>query len=406
MTYSTNGDQTPKKTEIKSVVIKNTTSPEEKRNGSQNWIVICNVQEILKFDLSKNLRISYNDAISSDGKRIKNRNATHKAIYRSFEEEPERFIQRNSGFTVVCDELKQTNKEEYGINTISLTNASLINGGQTQGEIKRYFDEYGDAFAENINKNTNIKIEVIVEKDQHEVHEISVARNNSTNVSDLSKLGNMGYFEEMNNKMVAVLGDAGKLQDSETSDGIPTQTLLQILRAMTPVELKGGREKWTKDIVFAYSRKGGCLTDYGKRYEARLEGKKVNSSNFDEVLDFYCEFCPTAWTLYAKWISDKDWIQFWKKGKGSEKIGKYNEKTDSFELTWAIVCPLLFGLQEFIDVGTSKYEEPEGFDKIQYMKDIMSEFKEHKYIPQEFAKSKSTYLILRDAVKANKEANN
>ena len=106
MTYSTNGDQTPKKTEIKSVVIKNTTSPEEKRNGSQNWIVICNVQEILKFDLSKNLRISYNDAISSDGKRIKNRNATHKAIYRSFEEEPERFIQRNSGFTVVCDELK------------------------------------------------------------------------------------------------------------------------------------------------------------------------------------------------------------------------------------------------------------------------------------------------------------
>ena len=54
-----NVDQTTKKTEIKSVVIKNTTSQKKKRKGSQNWIIICNVKEILKFDLSKNQRISY-----------------------------------------------------------------------------------------------------------------------------------------------------------------------------------------------------------------------------------------------------------------------------------------------------------------------------------------------------------
>ena len=62
MSIDTNVDQTTKKTEIKSVVIKNTTSPEEKRKGSQNWIIICNVKEILKFDLSKNLRILKNGA--------------------------------------------------------------------------------------------------------------------------------------------------------------------------------------------------------------------------------------------------------------------------------------------------------------------------------------------------------
>ena len=39
-------------------------------------------KEILKFNLSKNLRIAYGDAIGEDGKRIKNRNAIHKSIYR------------------------------------------------------------------------------------------------------------------------------------------------------------------------------------------------------------------------------------------------------------------------------------------------------------------------------------
>ena len=353
MSNDINVDQTTKKTEIKSVVIKNTTSPEEKRKGSQNWIIICNVKEILKFDLSKNLRISYGDAIGADGKRIKNRNAIHKAIYSSFEDSPERFIQRNSGFTVVCDELKQNNKEEYGINTISLLNASLINGAQTQGEIRRYFEEYGDAFEENLNNNTNIRIEVIVEKDQHEVHEICVARNSSTNVSDLSKLGNMGYFKDMNQKMIDELGEDKKLQQSETSDGVPTQTLLQILRAMTPKFLK--EDNWSKDMVVAYSGKGRCLTDYGKMYEAEEQSKKDNSSYSEPILDFYREFCPQAWRLYEKWVSDPDWIPYWKKNDNHKKIGKYNEKDGSFELTWAVVCPLLFGLQEFIEEGTYKY---------------------------------------------------
>jgi len=400
MSIDTDVDQTTKKTEIKSVVIKNTTSPEEKRKGSQNWIIICNVKEILKFDLSKNLRISYGDAIGADGKRIKNRNAIHKAIYSSFEDSPERFIQRNSGFTVVCDELKQNNKEEYGINTISLSNASLINGAQTQGEIRRYFEENGEAFVENLNNNTNIRIEVIVEKDQHEVHEISVARNSSTNVSDLSKLGNMGYFKDMNQKMIDELGEDKTLQQSETSDGVPTQTLLQILRAMTPKFLK--EDNWSKDMVIAYSGKGKCLTDYGKMYEAEEKSKKDNSSYSEPILDFYREFCPEAWRLYEKWVSDPDWIPYWKKSDGYKKIGKYNEKDGSFELTWAIVCPLLFGLQEFIEEGTFNYDEPQGFDKKKYMDTIMSEFKDHKFIPQEFAKDKSTYLILRDAILENR----
>ena len=87
----------------------------------------------------------------------------------------------------------------------------------------------------------------------------------------------MGYFKDMNQKMIDEFGEEKKLQQSETSDGVPTQTLLQILRAMTPKFLK--EDNWSKDMVVAYSGKGRCLTDYGKMYEAEEQSKKDNSSN-------------------------------------------------------------------------------------------------------------------------------
>ncbi len=394
MTNSNYGDQTPKKTEIKCCVVKNTTSPEEKNNGSMNFVLVCKVSEILKFDLEKNLRISYSDATN------KNRNATHKAIYDSFDYDPDRFIQRHSGFTAVCDNLKQTSKEEYGINTVVLENASLINGGQSQGEIRKWFEHNADAIKDKWD-NTNIRIEVIVEKDEHEVHEICVARNDSTNVSDLSKLGNSKYFDDLNDAMVSELGSDFELQLSETDDKLPTQTMLQVLRAITPKSLKG--DSWSKDMVAAYSGKRRCLINYKDRFDAEKESQKENSSYTDPILDFYRSFAPQAWKLYLDWTSDKDWIQYWKrktKTMDHQRMGKYNEKDDTFELTWAIVCPVLFGLQNFIQETPNGwiYDEPKSFDKKAYMDFVMAQFKENKYVPQDFAKEKSTYLLLRDQV--------
>ena len=376
-----------KTVKIKSVVIKNTTSPEEKKHGSMNWTIICNVREILKFDLSKNLRISYGDAST------KNRNAVHKAIYNSFDDEPKRFIQRNSGFTIVCDELKQTNKEEYGINTITLTNPSLINGGQTQGEIKRWFEENGEDIE--YNTNTNIKIDVIVEKNQHEVHEICVARNNSTNVSDLSILGNKGRFNAINENMISVFGkDQGTLQMSETDEGVPTQTLLQILRAMTPKTLKESLLK--ENPITAYSGKGKCLTDYENEFAREEETRKESPSYRSPLLEFYRSFAPIAWKTYLDWVSKKEWLVFWKKSDNFKKLGKYNNQNDEFTLTWAIICPLLYGFQHFVHEKADGWvlEIPKEFDEKEYMKFIVEGFKSANFVPQEYAKDKSTYLLI------------
>ena len=81
-------------------------------------------------------------------------------------------------------------------------------------------------------------------------------------------------------------------------------------------------------------------------------------------------------------------------------MGKYNEKDDTFELTWALACPVLFGLQDFIHETPNGwiYDQPKSFDKKAYMDFVIQQFKEHRYVPQDFAKDKSTYLLLRDAV--------
>ena len=68
------------------------------------------------------------------------RNGVHRAIESTMKREPDRFINRNSGMTIACSaaEIDDTKK------VAKLKDASLINGAQTQGEIRRFFTEMQD----------------------------------------------------------------------------------------------------------------------------------------------------------------------------------------------------------------------------------------------------------------------
>ena len=138
MSNVTVADQTAKKTEkLTSILVKNTTSPEEKNNGSMHYTIVCSIAEILKLNVFENLRIAYSSEDTK--KRITPR---HKEISASFEDAPDRFIQRHSGFTVICNEIKVSSPQEYGINIVTLENASLINGAQTQDLLRLILEDY------------------------------------------------------------------------------------------------------------------------------------------------------------------------------------------------------------------------------------------------------------------------
>ena len=390
MSNNINADQTANKTEkLTAVVVKNTTSPEEKKNGSMHYTIVCSLKEILNLNVFENLRIAYTSDES-----IKRITPKHKEIYQSFEDAPDRFIQRHSGFTVICNDIKVSSPQEYGINTVTLDNASLINGAQTQDLLKNLLEDYEGVEAY---ENVNIRVEVLVEKAQDERIEIAIARNTSTNVSNLSIMGKKRYFDPLEIGVTNILGNDHRLQKSETDDGIPTQTLLQTLRTMTPKEIRDEYKSLKDSPVKSYSGKAMVLNEYKDMVDAEADGRVKNSRFESSVLNYYRSFAGYAWIEYGKWSSDKDWIPLWKKSDNYKKIGKYNQKDDSFDLTWAILCPLLYGLQHFLyeeKSGSWKIKYSNSFDKKAYMNYVLDRFKDSGFEPQTFAKDRAYYQDL------------
>ena len=390
MSNNINADQTANQTEkLTAVVVKNTTSPEEKKNGSMHYTIVCALKEILNLNVFENLRIAYTSDES-----IKRITPKHKEIYQSFEDAPNRFIQRHSGFTVICDEIKVSSPQEYGINTVTLENASLINGAQTQDLLKNLLEDYEGVEAY---ENVNIRVEVLVEKAQDERIEIAIARNTSTNVSNLSIMGKKRYFDPLEIGVTNILGNDHRLQKSETDDGIPTQTLLQTLRTMTPKEIRDEYKSLKDSPVKSYSGKAMVLNEYKDMVDAEANGRVKNSRFESSVLNYYRSFAGYAWIEYGKWSSDKDWIPLWKKSDNYKKIGKYNQKNDSFDLTWAILCPLLYGLQHFLyeeKSGSWKIKYSNSFDKKAYMNYVLDRFRDSGFEPQTFAKDRAYYQDL------------
>ena len=375
-------------------IIRNTTSFEESQNNSRNFTLVCPLKEILGINIEENLRIAYGDKDSS--KKI---TPIHKDIRESFDEAPDRFIQRHSGFTVVCDELIMGQKKDGGVTEVELINCSLINGAQTQQVLADLLSEY----SESAYSKYNVRVEVIEEKNRPERIEIAIARNTTNNVSDLSQMGKKEYFDMLDPSCKKVIGK--EVQKSETDsleNFIPTQTLLQVNRTFVPkVIRKDESDKdmiaLDKQIVRSYSGKSMVLKDYKKYWDHE---KKMNETSGYEypILKFYREFSGLAWKTYEAWMHDPDWIDLFKKNEktGADRIGNINEKTGEFTLSWAALCPTLYGLQHFI------HEKPEGwtinipsnFDKKAYMKTVFDLLKDYAFNPQDFAKNKGVYLEL------------
>ena len=359
-------------------VVRNTTSPSEKANGSMNYVLVLPVKEIFKFDVDENLRIYFGEDDS-----IKNRTPIHKEIFRSFEEDPQRFVQKNSGFTVVCNSLTNDNAGDFGLSNVTLKNASLINGAQSQGELKKFFDE---GHTDQEHHDADVRVEVIVETNAEARIDIANARNSSTNVTNLSKLGGYSYFEDLEKSMKTYNPD-WKIAINETDNGIPTQTLLQVIRTMIPMEIREKYKKLAESETKSYSGKASVLSEF------KIFKDNDNGQDYSEIYDFYINFAPYAWETYLEWLNHNDWMKFYKK---NEKIGKYSERDDVFELSWGIMCPFLSGLQNFVieDSDGPKLKYPKDFNKGDYVANVISSFSKSDSNPQTYAKDRSSYLSL------------
>jgi hypothetical protein len=121
-------------TRLRYETIRNLTSPEEKANGARSYFANMPIEELLKLDTIANLRDYIPDHPG------KQRTLTHKAIGETLRQKQDRFIQLSGGITVSATDVEIDDNKKI----ITVKKGSIINGAQTQGEIRMLLDEIAE----------------------------------------------------------------------------------------------------------------------------------------------------------------------------------------------------------------------------------------------------------------------
>ena len=320
--------------------IRNVTSPEEKENGSRTFVMNLPAEEILKVDTVHNLR----DYIPAHtGKR---RNGVHTAIANTIENNPTRFITLHSGFVISAADVKVDDEAKK----LTLRRASLINGAQSQGEIRRYFDICAEKKEEP--NRFNVRAEVIVDSDSEFIVETAIARNTSTQVAALSQAGKRKAFDALENGFQRFYPKL-KLRKSETDtepDFVDTERLLQLCTALMPDELIDGT--FVANKLKAYKQRAQCRADFEEAAFATLADRDRAEHDYSEEElkkliakhQYYVDIAPQAWKSYQYWRSNPKWAGKYLQERTSAIVRDEGEHT----VADGIVFPILSALSLFV----------------------------------------------------------
>jgi hypothetical protein len=313
--------------------IRNLTSPDEKKSGTRTYFANLPAAEILKLDTVENLR-QYIPEL-----RPGKRNKVHEAIAETIRDNPDEFIVLNSGFTVCAAECVVNEEKKE----VRLGCSSLINGAQSQGEIKRYLaecEEKGEAA-----KDFYVRAEIIVVDESDFVTNVAIARNTATKVSELAQSGKKKKFDELEVSFLKVFPDA-KLRKSDTDpvDTIDTERVIQLCAAMMPLELVGD-DRFISSKLKAYKNKAQCRVDFEKAHDELDKEEPERDQKLIEMYRYYVDMAPYAWNAYQEYRTHVAW-----RGKRLRKETKAVKRKSNQELTIAdgLVFPIISALSLFV----------------------------------------------------------
>ncbi len=298
---------------------RNISAPEDEQANRKIYSGHAPTSSVLELDDNENVREYLVDA---KGKQRQRPTLVHQAIRKTLKDTPDQFSVLNGGMVIVAKKATVDDAKKI----IYLERPSIINGSQTQGELKRYFEESNGQPIE----IPSIRFEIIVTDDPDLVAEISIARNFQNDVRAISIAGRLGQLDDLENAMQpAFLGS--KLRKSESDlvgdgDFLDTEKLIQVILALMPVsELQGLDEKIdASNKVFCYSQKTKCL----KMYQ-RMEDNKPSDA-YNCALDL----APIAWKLYNDWKSHQGF-------KGTKLRSIVREGSEIIDVPDGIIFPII-----------------------------------------------------------------
>lgn len=393
-TQKTNNGVSSGNISIKTEQVRNLTSDSERSNGSACYFANIKPHQILKIGTSRNLR-----GYIAEHKESK-RNQVHIQIAQTLVDESDRFIQKNSGFTLVTDQIEVKEKE------IRLNNPSIVNGGQTQGELRRFLDLYELAESDS-EADFDTRIEILVEPDEDMQTEIAISRNTTTKVQSVSQAGARKHLDDLFNSMISHNSDY-RINRSETDqEPIDTLLLLQITRLFMPDNVRSPSDPdriSESEILKSYKNKGKCLEEFSESYSKK-----------DVQYDFIVNFAPKAWDAYLFWRSHKNWVgtnlqaKYGKKDERKKTIGTRKGGNGPWtDIVPGVLFPVLYGLHNFVEEISPKVWDiviPDIFDVDRYLKtakEIIT--RDCNYDPYVMGRSIGAYMTLSENPKSLKAA--
>lgn len=376
--------RTPQKVRISFQAIRNLTAPEEKISGVQTYFANIPVRELDKIPTGHNLR----DYIAEHNAR--KRNQVHRAIRRTIEIEPDRFINRNSGVTICCSGLEVDEKGQ----TLTLRDASLVNGAQTQGEIRGYLRDLDEAEnGEVMHPEFHVRAEINVDPDESSIIETAIARNTATAVKSISQAGARGILEELHATFVATTGRP--ITMSETDDdpnAVDTKHLLQLCRLVMPKELAPSQSE--AEVLKPYKNKEKCLQEFAEWYRDSSENKEARAR-----YEFTVQIAPIVWQEFERLNSHDAWNGH-HMHETTKRGGRAVRRDDKKRVVWVapgILFPMIKALSAFVgrdSKGHWKIKYPSIFQEEELISRAVKQFRGHELDPYVMGRSVGAYEAL------------
>jgi hypothetical protein len=312
---------------------RNIGCPEDTENGRKVFSGHAPVTSVLDLSTDENVRDYLLDA---EGKQRRRETLVNKEIRQTLESHPETFSILNGGIVIVAraHEVDEQKKILY------LKRASIINGSQTQGVLKDFYQSEDLLL---LLPTIHVKYELIVTDDEDLIGEISIARNFQNDVASISIAGRRGQLDELERSLKKKLPGT-KLQKSETElseDYVVTERLLQVVTALIPPTLwPKSAEADNPNKVYTYSMKAKCLREFQEIYRKAKDKKDPEHERAKELYQFYLDIAPEALQLYDKWKSHQGFA-----GTGIRSITR--DKREIVEVPDGLIFPILASLSAF-----------------------------------------------------------
>ncbi|UVI38607.1 AIPR family protein [Qipengyuania spongiae] len=363
-------------------VLRNVTTPDEAENGATTYSVVMPAEEILKVGTDDNLR----DYIPEHNK--KQRSMVHRAIASTIRNERDRFSQLNSGFLIGSSKVELDDKNRK----ITLYDASINNGAQSQGEIRMYFEECAQIGIKP--ELFFIRAEIGIEPDRSNRIKIAIARNTATKVQDISKAGKQGYFDELDVRFRRDFPN-WEIAKSETDIGenlVDPRFLLQILWALIPDELAPKSRQSIDSRIRSYKNAAACLTDF-----IRVHDKKESDPASKRIYEYFLDMAGTSWELYQHWKTSEVWSS--KRLRSDAQQAVRDNHGAIMKVHDGVIFPILAALSQFVKYDKKlkkwSYKQPRVFQDEMMAGAARRQLSAHEGKPMYMGRSSSAYEALK-----------